>query len=132
MSNMIEQLRTEARKQCDRHNNVDQFTPSWQRKPKDFIEWKAADEIERLTNLLEYAGNEIKDGRKEIERLQAVADAAERIYNRKMHSQSDEDRLREALKGCEHEWGTRTGGFLIHCRKCGDIQAAPEQETDDA
>ena len=28
---------------------------------------------------------------------------------------------------CEHEWGTRTGGFLIHCRKCGDIQTATEE-----
>ena len=36
-----------------------------------------ADEIERLTNLLEYARNEIKDGRKEIERLQAKVDELE-------------------------------------------------------
>jgi len=35
------------------------------------------DEIERLTNLLEYARNEIKDGRKEIERLQARVEALE-------------------------------------------------------
>ena len=36
-----------------------------------------------------------------IEKLEDVWDAADRIYNRDMHSQSDEDRLREALKEAE-------------------------------
>jgi len=46
----------------------------------------ARDEIERLTNLLEYARNEIKDGRKEIERLTAdnemLRDELEQQYAR--------------------------------------------------
>ena len=37
----------------------------------------------------------------EIEVLEGVRDAADRIYNRDMHSQSDEDRLREALAAAE-------------------------------
>jgi hypothetical protein len=36
-----------------------------------------------------------------IERLEDVRDAADRIYNRDMHSQSDEDHLREALAATE-------------------------------
>ena len=32
-----------------------------------------------------------------IEKLEAVLSAAKRIYNRDMHNQSDEDRLREAI-----------------------------------
>jgi hypothetical protein len=48
MSDLIKRLRTAARKACERHNRVDQFDPAWERRPKDFIEWEAADEIELL------------------------------------------------------------------------------------
>lgn len=78
MSDLIERLRTAARKACERHNRVDQFTPSWERKPKDFIEWEAADEIERLQLELKYKldqSERIKNLEAEIERLKAVVDA---------------------------------------------------------
>jgi hypothetical protein len=58
MSDLIERLRTAARNACERHNRVDQFDPAWERKPKDFIEWEAADEIEQLRNAL----RDISDG----------------------------------------------------------------------
>jgi head-tail adaptor len=77
MSDLIEQLRTEARKQCDRHNNVDQFTPSWQRKPKDFIEWKAADEIERLTADNEMLRDELEQQYARVEVLELLRSAAQ-------------------------------------------------------
>ena len=52
MSDLVERLRTAARKACQRHNGVDQFDPNWQRKPKDFIEWDAADRIEQLEGII--------------------------------------------------------------------------------
>jgi hypothetical protein len=48
MNDLVERLRTAARKACTRHNGIDQFDLTWQRKPKDFIEWDAADRIEQL------------------------------------------------------------------------------------
>ena len=42
MSILVKRLRDQAHKACERHNNIDQYTQGWQRKPKDFIEWEAA------------------------------------------------------------------------------------------
>jgi hypothetical protein len=69
MSDLVERLRTAARKACQRHNGVDQFDPNWQRKPKDFIEWGAADEIERLRKGWESLEWESKQ---EIEQLEGI------------------------------------------------------------
>jgi hypothetical protein len=69
MSDLVERLRTAARKACQRHNGVDQFDPNWQRKPKDFIEWDAADEIERLRKGWESLEWESKQ---EIEQLEGI------------------------------------------------------------
>jgi hypothetical protein len=53
MSDLIERLRAKAKSLCERHNRFDPFDPRWERKPKDFLEWEAADEIKRLeTSLL--------------------------------------------------------------------------------
>ena len=68
--------------------------------PLCFIE----DENKRLNAWVEYIEDDriklaekIESLQSRIELLEAVRDAADRIYNRDMHSQSDEDRLREAL-----------------------------------
>jgi hypothetical protein len=53
MSDLVERLRTEARKSCTRHNGIDQFDLAWRRKPEDFIEWEAANEIEELRSYLD-------------------------------------------------------------------------------
>ena len=32
---------------------------------------------------------------------------------------------------CSHEWGTRQGGFLVHCRKCGEVEPAVDEQCDE-
>jgi len=49
--------------------------------------------------------SELKELVQENERLRAVADAAQRIYGRPMHNQTDEDRLRSALAELEKHNG---------------------------
>ena len=69
MSDLIKRLRTTARNQCEAHNNIDQYDPAWERKPKDFCAWEAADEIERLTEsntILEYR---LADSHLNVDRL---------------------------------------------------------------
>lgn len=79
MGDLVKRLRTAARKACERHNRVDQFDPAWERRPKDFIEWEAADEIEWLTNSRDAWFEEYERVNKENERLRAVVDAARPI-----------------------------------------------------
>ena len=112
------------------------------------------DEIERLTEFLERGGidssavlasEDTGEWRDEIERLQARVEELEgdlnimRLQRNAKHCSRCPECAEEFVysygtntvvieQGCEHEWGTRTGGFLIHCRKCGAIQAATEQE----
>ena len=75
MSDLIKQLRNAARKSCERHNNVDQFDPTWARKPTDFIVWNAADEIERLLMLGKIQADRLNEALVEIERLEAALNA---------------------------------------------------------
>lgn len=72
-TDLIKALRQQARESCDRHNSFDEFTPEWKKKPQDFLEWQAAEEIERLQSALtrscEGARTIIRETDAEIERL---------------------------------------------------------------
>lgn len=74
MSDLVERLRAAARRACTRHNGIDQFDLSWQRKPKDFIEWEAADEIKRLHKQFADLNAHYGGQADEIERLEADAE----------------------------------------------------------
>ena len=81
MSDLIKRLRTTARNQCEAHNNIDQYDPAWERKPKDFCAWEAADEIERLTEsntILEYR---LADSHRNVDRLTADIAADQKSGN---------------------------------------------------
>lgn len=59
----------------------------------------------------------------EIKRLRA---ALQQVWDCEEYNSCPDCKLlaREALepKECDHLWGTRQGGFLVHCGKCGAIK----------
>ena len=68
MSDLIERLIELAKKRCERHNAADPYTPSWNKKPKDFLEWQAAAELRRLHARIEELEDKLRHSdRKEIE-----------------------------------------------------------------
>ena len=94
---------------------------------------KQDDEIERLTNLLEYARNEIKDGRKEIERLTAdmhtandAWDAASIEIERLTADLAFEKRERIALAKAGDEWRKRIVDALV--KRIEDLERLSKNE----
>jgi hypothetical protein len=71
MSGIVTKLRAQARKRCEQRNSAFVFDPSWQRKPNEFIEWKAADMISLLRSRLLISRRKRRELKAEVERLRA-------------------------------------------------------------
>ena len=117
MSILVKRLRDQAHKACERHNNIDQYTQGWQRKPQDFIEWEAAGallelgaEIKRLRADYRAALDTHANISARVAELEAERDALwMRCQNYRLGGArtgdewdaliAERDRLREALEG---------------------------------
>ena len=125
MSILVKRLRDQAHKACERHNNIDQYTQGWQRKPQDFIEWEAAGallelgaEIKRLRADYRAALDTHANISARVAELEALLHEYKDAEHRALKSQSEalaeRDRLRELLT----EHGV--------CVSCGDSNEWPD------
>lgn len=73
MSGIVTKLRAQARTRCEQRNSAFVFDPSWQRRPNEFIEWKAADMISLLRSRLSMSRRKRRELKAEIRRTREVA-----------------------------------------------------------